>query len=96
MQNWPEPVFDYEADSKMFVQKVKTEQKYKSEAKVPVDSTGRFEKTYSVYMNEGKAWDAYMIKVDLKNGLERIVILVITYQIKVMLTTKICSLKQRS
>jgi predicted DNA-binding WGR domain protein len=25
MPNWPEPVFDYEADSKMFVQKVRTE-----------------------------------------------------------------------
>jgi hypothetical protein len=25
MQNWPEPVFDYEADSKMFVQKVRIE-----------------------------------------------------------------------
>lgn len=69
LDNWPLPEVDYEADSQTYVKQVKSEQKEKSIAKVPVDSTGKFEKTYSVYMDEGKAWDAYMVKVDLKNGL---------------------------
>ena len=48
---------------------------------VPVDSTGKFQKSYSVYVELGlkdpstgedlppKPWDAYLTKVDLNNGL---------------------------
>ena len=47
----------------------------------PVDHTGSFEKSFSVYVELGlknplteeslgpKPWDAYLTKVDLKNGL---------------------------
>lgn len=36
---------------------------------VPVDKTGNFEKSYSVYCEGKKPWDAFMTKVDIKNGL---------------------------
>ena len=36
--------------------------------KIPVDSTGGFEKSYEVYYDNGKPWDVYLTKVDLKNG----------------------------
>ena len=46
---------------------------------IPVDSTGNFEKSYSVFIEQypdpddpssqiTKAWDCYLTKVDLKNG----------------------------
>lgn len=40
---------------------------------VPVDATGRFESSYSVHeedvAGEKLVWDAYMTKVDVRNGL---------------------------
>lgn len=46
---------------------------------VPVDKTGRFERSYSVFIEEiendsadrkvKRAWDCYLTKVDLKNGM---------------------------
>ena len=36
---------------------------------VPVDRTGNFEKSYRVYCEEKRPWDAYLTKVDLKNGI---------------------------
>jgi hypothetical protein len=69
---WPKSIVDYEQDSQIYVQKVKAEIAEKKYPKVPVDKTGGFEKTYSVHQElegEGKPWDAYMIKVDLRNGI---------------------------
>ena len=38
--------------------------------KIPVDNTGNFERSYEVYYDDhNMPWDAYMTKVDLKNGL---------------------------
>lgn len=38
--------------------------------RIPVDQTGRFEVSYQVYYDENeKPWDAYLTKVDLKNGI---------------------------
>ena len=36
---------------------------------VPVDKTGTFEKSYRVHCEGTKPWDAYLTKVDLKNGI---------------------------
>ena len=36
---------------------------------VPVDKTGRFEKSFRVFCESNKPWDVYLTKVDLKNGL---------------------------
>ena len=47
----------------------KKEEENKKEIKVPVDHTGRFNSSYSVYQEEGKPWDCYLTKVDLRNGL---------------------------
>jgi hypothetical protein len=37
--------------------------------KVPVDNTGYFESSYEVYYENKQPWDAYLTKVDLKNGI---------------------------
>jgi hypothetical protein len=53
----------------MQIAKEKEESEQK-ETKVPVDPTGHFEKSYEVYYDDdGKAWDNYLVKVDLKNGI---------------------------
>jgi len=40
------------------------------EFRIPVDKTGKFEKSYSVYYDENDhPWDVYLTKVDLKNGI---------------------------
>ena len=36
---------------------------------VPVDKTGQFEKSYRVYCEGKQPWDAYLTKVDLRNGI---------------------------
>jgi predicted DNA-binding WGR domain protein len=41
----------------------------KEEELVPVDKTGRFEKSYKVFVENLKPWDCYLTKVDLKNGI---------------------------
>ena len=43
--------------------------KKKEKELVPVDVTGLFEKSYRVFCEAGKQWDAYLTKVDLKNGI---------------------------
>ena len=40
------------------------------EFRVPVDKTGNFEKSHSVYYDDNDhPWDVYLTKVDLKNGI---------------------------
>lgn len=66
---------DFEADSETFMKlaQQKEDQLMNDDAKmkelVPVDSTGGFEKSYKVLCEGKKPWDAYLTKVDLKNGI---------------------------
>ena len=70
-QHWPHQKVDHEQDSETFMQIAKEkEESEQKETKVPVDPTGHFEKSYEVYYDDdGKAWDNYLVKVDLKNGI---------------------------
>ena len=53
----------------MAEEREKREQKNKK-LKIPVDPTGKFEKSYEVYYDENdKPWDCYLNKVDLRNGI---------------------------
>jgi predicted DNA-binding WGR domain protein len=53
----------------MQIAREKEENEHKDK-KIPVDTTGLFEKSYEVYYDEyKKAWDNYLLKVDLKNGI---------------------------
>lgn len=36
---------------------------------MPVDKVGQFERSYKVFVEGVKPWDAYLTKVDLKNGI---------------------------
>lgn len=74
VEAWPEVPVDFEKDSELLLQEA--EEKEGNELKdaeklkqlVPVDTTGNFEKSYSVYCEGSRPWDAYLTKVDLKNG----------------------------
>mmetsp|Transcript_17912 Transcript_17912/g.12894 ORF Transcript_17912/g.12894 Transcript_17912/m.12894 type:complete len:166 (+) Transcript_17912:487-984(+) len=72
-QEWPAPKVDYELDAEQFMEEAKRKEEEENKDKkfrVPVDSTGKFSASYEVYYDdEGKPWDVYMTKVDLKNGL---------------------------
>jgi hypothetical protein len=70
---WPALRVDFEVDSEEFIKAA--EEKEKKEAKdlkkkIPVDTTGKFEKSYEVFYDENdNPWDCYLTKVDLKNGI---------------------------
>lgn len=72
-QKWPEQKVDFDQDSEEYMQLVHEREKSKAleeKSRVPVDKTGKFEISYSVYYDENdKPWDCYLTKVDLKNGI---------------------------
>lgn len=72
-RDWPQSKVDFEQDSETFMQIAheKEEEELKDKKnRIPVDVTGNFEKSYEVYYDDnGKPWDCYLNKVDLKNGL---------------------------
>lgn len=69
---WPECKVDYEIDAEAYMEYAEEREnrlaKEKNQ-KVPVDTVGRFEKSYEVYYENEKPWDIYLTKVDLKNGI---------------------------
>lgn len=70
--NWPPAKVDFEVDAETFVELAEQKERNMAEEekqRVPVDKTGRFEKSYQVYYEDGKPWDVYLTKVDLKNGI---------------------------
>lgn len=72
---WPKCQVDFEQDAEAFMKEATEKEAQKLENvdelknKVPVDKTGKFEKSYSVFAEAKKPWDAYLTKVDLKNGI---------------------------
>ena len=64
---------DFEIDAETYMEMAQEREALKAkgdENRVPVDSTGKFEKSYKVYYDETeKPWDVYLTKVDLKNGI---------------------------
>ena len=72
-QRWPEPKVDFEIDAETYMEMAQEKEALKSkedEHRVPVDATGKFEKSYKVFYDENdKPWDVYLTKVDLKNGI---------------------------
>lgn len=61
---------NYEQDYKDYMSKAKKqEEEQKVEIRIPPDQYGNFKENTTVYRDEnGVDYDAYMIKVDLKNG----------------------------
>ena len=56
-------------DYQEYLEKAKTkEEEKKVDLQIPPDSHGNFGKGVEVYRDESGDWDAYMNKVDLKNG----------------------------
>jgi hypothetical protein len=55
----------------MIMAQEREHQRAKDEDKrIPVDKTGKFERSYQVYYDDqDKPWDVYLTKVDLKNGI---------------------------
>jgi len=68
VDDWPEPQVDYDNDAVTYMERAAAREERKAE-KIPVDSTGNFEKTYEVYYENGEPVDTYLTKVDLKNGI---------------------------
>lgn len=72
-QQWPASKVDFEQDAEEFMDKALEREKklaQEKEFRVPVDSTGNFHASYSVFYDaQGHPWDAYLTKVDLKNGI---------------------------
>lgn len=72
--NWPKPKVDYREDSAEFLQSAQEreekelENQDKMKELAPVDKAGQFEKSYAVYCEGKQPWDAYLTKVDLRNG----------------------------
>lgn len=70
---WPQPKVDFEQDSDTFMtlaHEKEIAEHIENKNKIPVDTTGKFEKSYEVYYDENKKpWDVYLTKVDLKNGI---------------------------
>lgn len=75
MLDWPEFTYDFSEDAQVFLEEA--EQKRAQEVfeikneldYVPIDKEFESEKQYKVYYDENKKpWDAYMTKIDLKNG----------------------------
>ena len=72
---WPDPRVDFEDDSTLLMKAAaeKEEKAMEDAAKrrelVPVDQTGNFEKSYRVVCEGKQPWDAYLTKVDLRNGI---------------------------
>jgi predicted DNA-binding WGR domain protein len=64
-------MIDFEQDSVLMMKAAqeKEDKEVKDKELVPVDKTGGFSKTHKVYQEEMKPWDAYLTKVDLKNGI---------------------------
>ena len=79
IDNWPERTVDYLEDSASFLKSAEEraekeleddeEMAEKMKELAPVDRTGQFEKSYSVFCEEKQPWDAYLTKVDLRNGI---------------------------
>ena len=70
---WPEAKVDFEIDAETYMEMAQEKEALKSkddDHRVPVDTTGKFEKSYKVFYDETeKPWDVYLTKVDLKNGI---------------------------
>lgn len=72
---WPRVEVNFEKDAQLLLEaaekRLQEELKDKASKKelVPVDPHGQFEKSYVVYCEGTKPWDAYLTKVDLKNGI---------------------------
>lgn len=72
---WPKCQVDFEQDAEAFMKEAAEKEDQKLEDademknRVPVDKTGKFEKSYSVFVEAKKPWDAYLTKVDLRNGI---------------------------
>lgn len=71
--HWPELKVDFEQDSELYMDLAHEREKKlakEKEFRIPVDKTGKFEKSYTVYYDENDhPWDCYLTKVDLKNGI---------------------------
>ena len=72
---WPEPTYNFSEDAQQLIaeaEEKKAQEVYEKGDEldyVPLDTVIRGEKQYKVYYDEDKRpWDAYMTKVDLKNG----------------------------
>jgi len=65
---WPKPRVDYEKDAKAFSESMGLDEN-QQQAKIPVDPTGNFEKSYSVYYDGKDPYDCYLTKVDLSKGI---------------------------
>ena len=75
-QNWPERNFNFDEDSKMLLEQAEAKKaqelmEMQKDAYIPLDVALRGEKQYKVYFDgeDRRPYDAYMQKVDLKNGL---------------------------
>jgi len=72
---WPAPKVDFEEDSTLLMkaaqekEEKEMEKDNKMKELVPVDKTGAFEKSYRVFCIGKQPWDAYLTKVDLRNGI---------------------------
>ena len=73
MDQWPAKTVDFEGDSELMMkaaqEKEERENKQEEKELVPVDKTGNFSKSHKVFQENMKPWDAYLTKVDLKNGI---------------------------
>ena len=70
--DWKMSTIDYEEDAQKLMKLAEENEDQLAEKKknlVPVDSTGQFQKSYEVFVEDKSPWDAYMTKVDLRNGI---------------------------
>jgi len=74
-KEWPDPQVDFEEDSTLLMKAAQEKEEKamgdadKQRELVPVDQTGHFEKSYRVHCEGKQPWDAYLTKVDLRNGI---------------------------
>ena len=71
MDQWNKSSIDFEKDSQLMMDEAqkKEEKDIQDKELVPVCKTGGFPKSHKVYQENMKPWDAYLTKVDLRNGI---------------------------
>lgn len=74
--DWPKCVVSFEGDSEAFMKEAQEKEEREAQENesivkelAPVDSVGEFDRGHTVYCEGTKPWDAYLTKVDLKNGI---------------------------
>ena len=61
---------NFEDDAENYLKRAQEREEAEAgEKKVPCDPVGPFHEAHSVVIKEGRPYDAYMTKVDLKNGI---------------------------